>query len=327
MAVGDEQLQPDGEQREEDHVDVATATSHELCCCRHGAQVGADVEDVRDEQDRDQERHDRMRKDAPQVLAEACPCDPADVRADQLHCSHQRIGEDHGPQQAVAELRARLGVSGDAAGIVVRGAGHDARTDVLADLDQAFLQALLGYSGPLWRQSASDQAGTLLLIVGAVRMAVMIEPGAQAIRGELARRVLWESERLGERSAQQRIAKRTQHERQGCFRHLVLFVTDSELGNEAADGIEDGIERIAIAGEDHPGGKRPGALAAEGVEGLVDDVARVRFAGASALHGVGNAGNHGLRDRPRKFGLEAGRGSEMMEEVGVRPADPRRDRL
>ena len=51
---------------------------------------------------------------------------PAHLSADQLDCAHQRIGEEQRPAHAVAELRAGLGIGGDAAGVVVRSAGDQA---------------------------------------------------------------------------------------------------------------------------------------------------------------------------------------------------------
>ena len=50
----------------------------------------------------------------------------ADARADELDRDHQRQRQRHGPQHRVAELRAGLGIGGDAAGIVVRRAGDQA---------------------------------------------------------------------------------------------------------------------------------------------------------------------------------------------------------
>ena len=44
-------------------------------------------------------------------------------RADLLDRRHQRAGEQHDPAHRVAELRAGLRIGGDAAGIVVGGAG------------------------------------------------------------------------------------------------------------------------------------------------------------------------------------------------------------
>ena len=60
-------------------------------------------------------------------------------------------------------------------------------------------------------------------------------------------------------------------------------MADAQMVDELVDGVEHRIERVAIAGEDHPGGERAGALAAEGVEGAVDDLDRVGLMGAGAL--------------------------------------------
>ena len=88
-----------------------------------------------------------------------------------------------------------------------------------------------------------------------------------------------------------------------------------------------GFERVAVAGEDHPRGERAGALAPEGVEGLVDDVARIGLAGTSLFDGVGDARGDRVGDRAGELGLEARRRAEMVEQVGMGAADLARDSL
>ncbi len=63
---------------------------------------------------------------AAQIAGDAEPGNAADARADLLDRRHQRIAEQQGPGEAVAELRADLGIGGDAARIVVGGAGDQA---------------------------------------------------------------------------------------------------------------------------------------------------------------------------------------------------------
>ena len=108
---------------------------------------------------------------------------------------------------------------------------------------------------------------------------------------------------------------------------MVGFMPNRELGNEATDRIEDRVQRIAIASEDHPGGKRSRALLAEGIEALVYDHPRVGFAGACAFDGIGDAPIHRIRDRLGELALQPGRRAEMMQEIGVGPADLCGDRL
>ena len=57
--------------------------------------------------------------------------------------THQRIGEQQRPSQAVAELRAGLGIGRDAAGVVVRGAGDQARPHDIAQLRPFWLLDLV----------------------------------------------------------------------------------------------------------------------------------------------------------------------------------------
>ena len=149
----------------------------------------------------------------------------------------------------------------------------------------------------------------------------MIEARSQAVCRHPPGGFVVQRKSIGERRAEKRVAKRTQAEPQGRLRNLFFLMTDAQLRDEALDRVEDGIERIAVAGEDHPGCERTGAFAAERVEGHVDDVARVGFAGTRTLHRIGNAGDDRIRDGAGKLRLQARGRSEMMEQVGVGPAD------
>ena len=68
-----------------------------------------------------------------QVAGDAVAGRPADPGADLLDRRHQRIGEQQRPADAEAELRAGLAIGGDAAGIVVGGAGDEAGPQRLED--------------------------------------------------------------------------------------------------------------------------------------------------------------------------------------------------
>ena len=105
----------------------------------------------------------------------------------------------------------------------------------------------------------------------------------------------------------------------------MIFVPDAQLSDERPKRFEDLVECIAIAGEDHPGGERAGAFAAESVESLVDNIARVGLAGAGAFHGRRNAACHRIGDRSGEGALEAGGGAEVVEQIGVGASDLRRN--
>ena len=107
----------------------------------------------------------------------------------------------------------------------------------------------------------------------------------------------------------------------------MLFMAGGELGDEPTDRIEDRVQSVAVAGEDHPRGERARALLAEGVETFVDDYSRVGLAGAGAFDRLGDAAVDRVRDRFRKLALEPGGRAEMVKEVGVRAANLRRHRL
>ena len=124
-------------------------------------------------------------------------------------------------------------------------------------------------------------------------------------------------------TTEQRIAQGSEHQRERAFGDLMRLVPDGELGNEDPDRIEDRIERVTIAGEDHPRGKRPRTFPAERVEALVDDDPRVRLARPGALDGFGDARSDSVRDRFCKLPLKTRCRAEMMQQVGVRPPDLR----
>lgn len=149
----------------------------------------------------------------------------------------------------------------------------------------------------------------------------------KALCRKFARRVARQAERFRDWRSQQRVPERTEHERQRALCDLVSLVTDGELGNEAPDRVEDRVERVPVAGEDHPRCKRAGALLAESIEALIDDDARVGLAGPRSLDGIGDAAVHGICDGLRELALQPGRRAEMMEQIRMRAADLRCDRL
>ena len=108
---------------------------------------------------------------------------------------------------------------------------------------------------------------------------------------------------------------------------MMFVVTNRELRNQAADRIENRVERVPVSREDHPCGQRSRPFLAEGVEALVDDHPGIRFARASALDRVRNAVGDRIRDRPGKLALKPGGGPEMVKQICVRPTDLGRDGL
>jgi hypothetical protein len=93
---------------------------------RHRAEIGANVDRVGDQQQSDQRIEQRRRIVLAHVTGESAPRHAPDLGADHLDRAHQRIGQQQRPTEAVAELRARLRIGGDAAGVVVGGAGNEA---------------------------------------------------------------------------------------------------------------------------------------------------------------------------------------------------------
>ena len=83
------------------------------------AQIGADVDGVRSEQQQDRAVQDEPRIVIAQHTREALAADHAQPGADVLNGCHQRIREERGPKALQTEGRARDGVGANAARIVV----------------------------------------------------------------------------------------------------------------------------------------------------------------------------------------------------------------
>jgi len=140
---------------------------------------------------------------------------------------------------------------------------------------------------------------------------------AQALRGQLPGSIARKPKRFRDGRAKQGIAKCVENQRQRALGDMVVLMADGQLSDEAANGIEDRVQRIAIAGQDHPGSERAGTFTAERIEALVDNHPGVCFAGPRALNRLANTRGDRLRDRLRQLALQAGRRTEMVEKVGV----------
>ena len=147
------------------------------------------------------------------------------------------------------------------------------------------------------------------------------DPLPEALGSELAGGVARETERVRNGRTEERIAERAQHKPECAPRDLGVLMSGAQLGDQRLERLQDRVESVAIAGEDHPGGERPGALTAEGVERLIDDVASVGLSLAGALDGAGNAGGDGIGDGASKRALEPRGRAEMVKEVGMGAAD------
>lgn len=154
-----------------------------------------------------------------------------------------------------------------------------------------------------------------------------LEAMAKTLGGKFACRIARKTERFGDWRPKKRIAKSVQDQGEGAFSDVVGFVADRELGDEPANGIQNGVEGIAIAGEDHPCGKCSGTFLAEGIETLIDDHARVRLSGAGPFDCIGDTAVDRIGDGFRKLALKSGGGPEMVEQVRMGPSDLAGDSL
>ena len=113
----------DADGREHRDVEETGPSDEKLARVRHGAEVGADIDRVGDEQQRHDDLQQPVRIVPAEIAGDAMPRGAAEAGADLLDRHHQRIGQQHGPADAEAELRTGLAVGADAGRIVVRRAG------------------------------------------------------------------------------------------------------------------------------------------------------------------------------------------------------------
>ncbi len=143
----------------------------------------------------------------------------------------------------------------------------------------------------------------------------------QSLCSEFARSIAGKSQGLDYGQAKERIPERVEDQGERALRDVMRIMAKGQLGDERPDRIEDRVQGIAIAAENHPCGKRPGSFLPEGVETLVNDDPRIRFTGAGAIDGLGDTAVDRVGDGLCKFALEARRRAEMVKQVGVSAAD------
>ena len=122
-----EDLQPDAEGAEAQHQQPAGRGDKERGGVRHGAEIRPQIDHIGHQQQADHGAHERGRVVAAQHPRQPQAGHPADSRADHLGGGHEGPGKQHDPGQPIAELGARLRIGGDAAGVVIGGAGDEAR--------------------------------------------------------------------------------------------------------------------------------------------------------------------------------------------------------
>ena len=144
---------------------------------------------------------------------------------------------------------------------------------------------------------------------------------AQTLSRQLAGSVAVHRKRIGYRGSEQGIAKGGEHQPQRRLSDVMFLVADAKLRHQVPDRIQDRVQRVTVAGQDHPRGKSPGAFPTEGVESAVDDFARVCLSGSGASYGFGNASGHPVGNRAGELGLQSRRRAERVPEVGVGSPD------
>lgn len=124
-----EYLEAGADDRKEHDVDRRLAADEEADRIPHGPEIRADIDDVRDEQERDDARQQPGRVVFAKVGRAPAPGGASDPRADFLDRGHQRVAEEYRPDDAEPELGVGLGIGRNAARIVVGCAGDQAGTE------------------------------------------------------------------------------------------------------------------------------------------------------------------------------------------------------
>jgi hypothetical protein len=129
---------------------------------RHRPEVGAEVDHVGD----DEQAHEGIQKPdrvmAPHIGGETLPCHTPDIRADHLDRAHQGVGQQQRPDQAVAELSARLRIGGNSARIIVGSAGDEARAEYVGKPRPVRLLNLVGGWTLYCSQSQASLSGSAI---------------------------------------------------------------------------------------------------------------------------------------------------------------------
>jgi hypothetical protein len=109
----------------------------------HRSEISANVDRVRDKEETDDSIQQGSRVMTADVTRDPAPSRAPDPATDLLNSSHQWIAKQHRPGNAEAELGAHLGVSGDAAGIVIRCTANESRPKIALGISRDSLFCLI----------------------------------------------------------------------------------------------------------------------------------------------------------------------------------------
>ena len=119
FSVWQRDLQDERHASQRQHVSPERPRQKQFGRCGHRADIGAEIENIREQQKRNHQIEDRRRKMPPHVGRNSLPRHATDAGADLLNDAHQRVGEQGDPQHAESESRAGLRIRGYPARIVI----------------------------------------------------------------------------------------------------------------------------------------------------------------------------------------------------------------
>jgi hypothetical protein len=124
--IGHEDLYHGAQATECEHIEGTGPPDKQLNRIAHRPEIGSDVHDVGEQQQPNDGLQYAVGVMPRDIRGDAAASRAPDARANFLNDRHERIGKKQCPADREAELRACLRIGGDAARIVVRGAGDEA---------------------------------------------------------------------------------------------------------------------------------------------------------------------------------------------------------
>ena len=127
--VGNEHLRNQARDAEQDRERKRGASCDQAKSLAHRCKIGCDIDGIGHEQRCYEQIESRRRQHPCDIIGKPVPRIPANAGTDDLNSRHERQGQEHRPEQREAKLCTCLRISGDAARVVVGGAGHEPRPE------------------------------------------------------------------------------------------------------------------------------------------------------------------------------------------------------
>ena len=98
-----------------------------------------------------------------------------------------------------------------------------------------------------------------------------------------------------------------------------------QIIDQLVDLLDNGIERVFISRDQHPGGEGARPLLVERVKGEIDHIARIAFTGPALEHRLADCLADSLCKICRQSALQSRGRAKMMQQIGMGSPNPGRD--